>query len=158
MAGGLSFRQNVLDPPKPAGIPDRLGTLGLVNATDGAEATASINKLHGTSIELVSAYIANYAHSSPYHNVKTTVWVGRAANQEAAIELINKMAEAITRGGSGFSNLQRLTVAGQDIFQVRGPGGAHFFYNSRKSPEEVIWLTIEAAETSEILEEAIKTF
>jgi hypothetical protein len=68
------------------------------------------------------------------------------------------MTEGITKGGSVFSNLQQLTVSGHTVFRVAGPGGEHYYYNSRKTSEEVIWLTIESADTLTILEEAIKIF
>lgn len=68
------------------------------------------------------------------------------------------MVTGIERGGSGFSNPQRLTIAGHEVFQVQGPGGKHFFCNSGEVRESVVWLTIEAANAMLLLEQAVNTF
>ncbi len=149
----FSFGQNVLAPAK-QGVPERLGTLELVGSIEGPEALAQINRLHGTDIELVSAYIVKYAHG----NERATVWAGKTASSHARAELTERMLQAIEKGGSGFSNLQRLSIADHEVLQVDGPGGKHFFYNSSKRGEEVVWLTIDAADTLPIVKEALKTF
>lgn len=135
-------------------MPERLGTLQLIGVTEGSEAMAQVNRLHGTNIKLVSAYIAEYGHG----NERVTVWVGRAESRDAATELTGRMVDAIEKGGAGFNNLQRLTIAGHQVFQVDGPGGEHFFYSSREQPERVIWLIVEAVDALPILEQALKNF
>ncbi len=150
----FSFGQNVLAPQKQLGVPEQLGTLELIGTIEGSEALAQIRRLHGTEIKLVSAYIAEYAHG----NERATVWVGRTESRDAAVELIMKMLQAIEKGGSGFSNLQRLEIAGREVFRVDGPGGKHFFYHSKELRTEVVWLTVEAADALPILEQALETF
>ena len=151
----FSFGQNVLAPQKQAGVPERLGTLELVSIIEGSEALAQIEKLHGTDINLVEAQVATYARGS---TERITVWVSRAESSDAAVELTRMMVEGINRGNSVFSNLRRLTVSSHEVFQVDGPGGEHFFYNSREPRERVVWLAIEAGDTRLILEQVIKTF
>ena len=46
------------------GVPEQLGTLELIGSSEGSEALAQISRLHGTDIELVSAYIVEYAHGN----------------------------------------------------------------------------------------------
>ncbi len=150
----FSFGQNVLAPQKQPGVPERLGTLELIGTIEGAEALAQVNRLHGTDIELVSAYIAEYAHGDE----RVTVWAGRTESSNAGTEFTKRMLQAIEKGGSGFSNLQRMIIADQEVFQVDGPGGEHFFYNSKEPKGQIVWLTIEAADPLSILEQAIKTF
>ncbi len=150
----FSFGQNVLAPQEQMDVPQRLGTLELISSTQGSAALAQVNRLHGTDIELVSAYIAEYARG----NERVTVWVGRAENSSAGAELTEIMLQAIENGGSPFSNLKRLYVADHEVFRVDGPGGEHFFYNSIESGEEVVWLTVEETDGLLILEEALKTF
>ncbi len=110
----FSFGQNVLAPREQLDVPEQLGTLELVSSIEGSEAMARISRLHGTGIELVSAYIAEYAHGTE----RVTVWVGRAESSNAGAELIKRMLQAIEKGGSGFTNLQRLTIADYEVFQV----------------------------------------
>ena len=114
----------------------------LISNIEGADATAQISRLHGTDIELVSSYIAEYVHS----NERSIIWVGSTESSEAGAELTRRMIQAIEKGGPVFSNLQHLTIAGHEVFQVNGPGGEHFFYNSREAEEDIVWLTIESAD------------
>ncbi len=150
----FSFGQNVLAPQKQLEVPEQLGTLELIGSIEGSEALAQIGRLHGTDIKLVDAYIAEYAHGTE----RVTVWVGRAESSNAGAELIKRMLQAIEKGGSGFTNLQRLTITDHEVFRVEGPGGEHFFYNSREPREAVVWLTVEAADALPILEQVLKTF
>jgi hypothetical protein len=150
----FSFGQNILAPQKQPSVPKQLGTLELIGSSEGSEAVAQIGRLHGTDIKLVSAYIAEYA----YGNERVTVWVGKTESSDAGAELTRRMLQAIEKGGSGFSNLQRLSIAGHEVFRVEGPGGEHFFYNSREPRETIVWLTVEATDALPILEQVVKTF
>ncbi|MCL5074659.1 MAG: hypothetical protein M1136_03270 [Chloroflexi bacterium] len=147
----FSFGQNVLAPREQVRVPGRFGPLELVSKVEGSETLAQVRRLHGTDVNLVTAYIAEYAHGGE----RVTVWVGGAESESVAAELTRRMIEGIERGGAGFGNLQRLTIAGHGIFQVEGPGGKHFFYNSK---EKVVWLTVEAADAMVVVERALKTF
>lgn len=155
----LSFGRDVLSPSKQGGMPERIGNLELVSTVAGAQALAQIDRLHGTDIKLVTAYIAEYVYDR-YERQHATVWVGVAESGEAAAQLLSRMIEGIARGDSGFANLKKVAVAGQDIFQVDGPEGKHFFYQPREGAERVIWVSIEAADASirPILEQAVKVF
>ena len=150
----FSFGQNVLPQQKPMNVPEQLGTLELVSSFEGLEALAQINELHGTDISLLNAYTAVYAHS----NKKVTVWVGRSESSDAAARLTRIMADGIARGNPEFGNLQQLTIADHDIYQVEGAGGKHYFYQSEVDGDTVVWLSIEADDTVPILEQTIKYF
>lgn len=150
----LSFGQNVLAPQKSMLAPERLGDLHLVSTVEGPEAMKGVNRLHGTDIGLTNAYIVEYATGTE----RATVWVGNAESRDAAAGLFRKMIEGIEKGGSGFNNLQRLTITGLEVFRVDGPGGEHFFYISREKQESVVWLILNAADTLPIMEQAVKTF
>ena len=104
----FSFGQNVMSPQKQEGVPEQLGRLELVSSIGGSNALSQINKLHGTNIDLVTAYIANYARGSE----RVTIWVGNAETSDNASELITIMVEGIDDGNPTFSNLQRLNVVG----------------------------------------------
>jgi hypothetical protein len=154
----FSFGQNIEVPRKWADIPERLGMLELVSSVEGSEAIEQVSQLHGNDFGLVEAYIVSYASS----NERITTWVGRAESSDAAAELTSRMAERITKGNSGFSNLKRLTIAegyhSHEVFQVDGPEGQHFFYLSRELADGVVWLSIEASDIALILEQAVNTF
>ncbi len=142
-------------------MPERLGDLLLVGTLEGSDAMARVNQLHGTDIELVNAYIAEYARASNSNrngDEWLTVWVGGTESTDAAADLMRRMTEGIERGGSGFSNLQRLTISGHEVLRVAGPGGQHFFYISREQRESVVWLILEAHDALPILEQAVQDF
>lgn len=153
----FSFGQNVLAPVKQGGVPENLGDLKLASQIKGTEALAQINKLHGTEILLVDAFIARYApvYASSAH---VTIWVGKAKDSDTAAELLRRMTTGIANGNPSFSNLKKLSLAGQEVFQVEGPGGQHFFYRSQKTEEAVVWLTVETHDAMSILEQTLRTF
>lgn len=130
--------------------------------TEGAQALAQVNQLHGTTIDLKDAYIAVYSHDfNPYHNDKArvTVWVGTARSNDSAAGLLKRMVAGISNGGTPFSKPKRLTVGGYEIYQVTGLGGDHFFYQSPNNGQRVIWLTVEeAGNTISIVEQALDEF
>lgn len=156
----FSFGQNVLSWQKPADVPASLGKMEMVSNFKGSEALAQVNKLHGADIRLAEASILQYAHKDPYHNEneKVTVWIGKAETAAAASELLERMTSGILKGGSGFRNLQKLSVGGQEILKVDGPGGNHYFYIPKSSQDKVIWLAIQNAKDNAVLEMAVKAF
>lgn len=149
----FSFDQNVLKPQNSA-VPERWQMLELVSTVEGDEAMSGVNRLHGTEINLVSAYIANYAGGTE----RVTAWVGSVGNAQTAAEILRMMVEGIAKGGAGFSNLRQMTIADHDVFRVDGPGGEHIFYISREQPDRIVWLTVNAADVLPILETGIKIF
>ncbi len=151
---GLSFGLNVLVPRMQRDAPERLGNLHLVSTVEGPEALKGVSRLHGTDIGLTNAYIVEYAIGTE----RATVWVGNAESRDAAAGLTRRMVDSISEGGSVFNNLQRLIVTDLEVFQVDGPGGRHYFYNSGKQREAVVWLAIEADDPLPILKEAVKIF
>ena len=120
---------------------------------------AQVSKLHGTDIELVSATIAHYDGGGE----GATVWVGTAESRLAASALLDAMVTGIgSAGSSGFTNMKQLSLAqaynNLNVFQVDGPGGKHYFYLSAKTPERVVWVTVQASNSLAILEGAVKIF
>lgn len=147
----LSFSGTVLDRPRESTAPEHWGTLRLVSRAEGPEALAQISRLHGSDLDLVSAYVAHYANERE----RVMVWVGKAENGSQATALTRKMAQALGKGGTGFGSAQPLTIDGREVFQVEGPGGKHFFYSSQ---ERVVWLSVEVGNARALLEQAINIF
>lgn len=150
----LSFGQNVLEPQQNVGVPKQLHRLELVSVVEGDEALRSVSRLHGTDIKLTSASILEYARG----NEQGTVWIGGTDSREEADQLIQLMIAGVEKGGTGFSNLQRLTIAGHRVLRVDGPGGDHFFYNSRKTEGQVVWLTLNVTDVLPVIEETLRNF
>ncbi|MBI4266782.1 MAG: hypothetical protein HY668_00235 [Chloroflexi bacterium] len=148
------FGRNVLAPAKPLTAPQYVGSLKLVRQVGGAEALSEIDRLHGTSIGLTTALIADYGGGSE----RLMVWVGGTGSHDAATDLMNRMVNGIRKGGTGFTGLRRTGVSGLDIWQVDGPDGSSFFYISPGREDSVVWLTIQGSDVAALLESAIKAF
>lgn len=154
---GFGFVRYVLSPPESSSsAPQYVGSLKLTSLVEGADAQSQINKLHGTSISLENAYIADYR--PPYGGEQLMVWVGEAGSKTAAVDLINRMVEGIKRGGSPFSNPRQVRVAGHDVWQTDGTGGSFYFYISPEDDGRVVWLSIEGKGGAALLEAAVKAF
>jgi len=155
---GYGFTRYVLAPVGSSSVPEYVGSLGITNRVEGQEAETEINKLHGTDITLKNAYIAQY--SGRYGGAHLQVWVGETGSPAEAQELIQRMAIAINKGTSPFSNPREETVAGRKLWQTDGPDGSFFFYESQELPTRVVWLSIEHTEgtTEAILASALKVF
>ncbi|MFH0941981.1 MAG: hypothetical protein V1823_03030 [Chloroflexota bacterium] len=153
---GYGFGKYVLAPPESSAVPQYVGSLKLTSLVEGTEARSQINRLHGTSISLENAFIAEY--EPPYGGEHLMVWVGEAGSEAAAVDLINRMVEGINRGGAGFSNPRQVPVAGHDVWQADGAGGNFFFYKSLEPGDRVVWLTIKASNSAALLERAVREF
>jgi hypothetical protein len=148
-----SFSFNVLGTDQ-SDNPDDLGTLQLVGKVQGEEALREIDQLHGLGIEMEDAYVVRYVRG----NEKGTVWVGITSDRAAAADLTDRMRVAIEDGNEAFGEVQAVTVAGQDIYSVKGPGGDHFFYQSQRSSNEVVWIQTNAADVLAFVRDAVKKY
>ncbi len=152
---GGSFGMNVLAPAQGTPtIPRYLGSLALDHSMQGEEAMDEINKLHRTNIKLVNAVIAQYGTG----NDMVMVWLGRAESRQAALDLITDMVKGIEKGTSTFSNPSQIKVGNYPVWQVDGPGGKFFFYESKDSDSRVVWVSVQSKNYNEILERAVKAF
>lgn len=157
----FSFQKNVLAPVSRPGVPGILAGMKLRSVTEGEEAMARVNQLHGTGIELSDAFIAEYSYDfNAYqtNNDHVTVWVGEAESGEAAKQLTERMIRGIEKGTSVFGKPELITTAGQEVYQVRGPGGEHFFYISKKNAKQVIWAIISSSNPSTFLNAIVAGF
>lgn len=150
------FGRYVLAPVQSSAVPQYVGSLRLASHVEGTEALTEINRLHGTSISLQNAFIAEY--KAEYGGDHLTVWAGNAGSDPAAADLISRMVKGIERGGTGFTNLRQVKVAGHDVWQADGVGGNFFFYKSSETGDRVIWLTIEGSDSVSLLESAVRVF
>lgn len=154
---GYAFGRYVLVPPtSSSGAPQYVGSLKLARLIEGEEALSQINRLHGTSIGLKKAFIAEYQPA--YGGEHLMVWAGEASSEAAAEELIRLMVEGIKRGGAGFANPREVQMAGHTHWQADGDGGGFFFYRSREPGDRVVWLTIQGGGSAALLESAVKLF
>jgi len=87
--------------------------------------------LHQGSPQITEARVAHYEQGG-------VIWTGTAASQDAARGQLEAMAQAIGKGGSPFSNLQEVSLAGRLVFAVSDGDTTHYFF---RSGAQVIWIT-----------------
>ncbi len=161
---GSSFGINVLGARKHPGVPEKLMEMRLGNYVSGSEALSQVNQLHGTGIQITGAIIADYSHDfNPYHksnDERVDVWIGKTSTVADANVLVSQMYQAVQEGkrNTPFSNPRKVTVDGQELAQLDGPGGTHFFYAAAQPTPRIIWLTIKSANPDAVLSEVLKDF
>ncbi len=140
VATGLwSAAGNQASTPAPA----ELAGYNLVSAVAGPEAIADINRLHGTGIEIIDAWIGRYQGDGG-------VWVSRASDEAKARELLDEMVTNIEDGGSPFSGLTPQEFQGMPVYAVRDARQVHYFY---QQDTQVVWVaTPPGAEESFLLD------
>ncbi len=123
--------------------PGELAGYYLVGAVTGPEAIDDIDRLHGTGIEIVDAWIGRYQGDGG-------VWVSRASDEAKAQELLDDMVSNIQDGGSPFSGLTRQEFQGMPVYAVRDARQVHYFYLQET---QVVWVaTPPGAEESFLLD------
>jgi hypothetical protein len=78
-------------------LPTSLGPLKLQSWLEGEGARASINRLHGKPIPMVSGLVAQYGANSDGLESKATLWLSEAKNDSEAEKLLEKMVEGLKR-------------------------------------------------------------
>ncbi len=131
--------------------PTQLGNLDFQSKVDGEQALAEVSQLHGENISLASASIIYYGSGQEH----ASVWVGKASSEQAADDLLQRMASAIKKSGGAFTNLQQISVNGQSVYQVNGPDGQHFFF---AKGDKVIWLIVQSPQPRSILSATMEEF
>ncbi len=123
--------------------PGELAGYSLVGAMAGPEAIDSINRLHGTAIDIVDAWVGHYQDDGG-------VWVSRASDEAMARQLLDDMVTNIQEGDSPFYGLTPQEFQGVPVFVVRDGRQAHYFYQQET---QVVWVaTPPGAEESFLLD------
>jgi HAMP domain-containing protein len=112
--------------------PKELAGYHLVQAVAGPEAIDEVNRLHGTDIEIVDAWIGLYEDGGE-------VWVSRASDEAKARELLDDMSSNIRDGDSPFRGLTRQEFQGVPVYAVTDARQVHFFY---QTGAQVVWLAV----------------
>jgi hypothetical protein len=120
--------------------------LELVEWISGDEATKSINKLHGTPIDVVTGFIAKY--KGPHE--KATIWVSEAKSQELADEQITIMIQKMKENKrSPFSHYRDVYVKGSKVIAFDGMRQTHYVFRDDKW---VYWISADAKRIDLILQ------
>lgn len=130
-------------PPGSDLTPPDIG-LDLKSFVAGAEALASIERLHGKSIALVDGYIAEYSQGA----LRATIWLGRARTEGDAVRLFENMDAKM--GDSGvFTPSEDRVVRDIPMKFTSGMGMSHYYFHLGK---DVYWISLMGDDERALLE------
>jgi hypothetical protein len=129
-------------------LPTSLGPLKLQSWLEGEGARASINRLHGKPIPMVSGLVAQYGANSDGLESKATLWLSEAKNDSEAEKLLEKMVEGLKKGGPSFGHYRSWKQGDQIIHRVYGNGQKHVLF--QRGPW-IIWLAYDPGLPDEVV-------
>lgn len=109
-------------------LPATLAGAPMTDEVTGSQAIQQISSLHGTDMPMVSAEIGQYA------NGRLTVWMSTESDPAGAADMVVRMRERISGGGSPFDP-PRPFAAEPGVWTTRGMGQMHFFF----ARGDVVW-------------------
>lgn len=112
-------------------LPATLAGASMTDEVTGPQAIRQIASLHGTDFPIVSAEIGQYADG------RLTVWMSTESDAAGAADMVARMGERISGGGSPFAP-PRPFEAEPGVWITRGMGQVHFFF---ARGDAVWWLT-----------------
>ena len=110
--------------------PQEIAGYRLRGTLDGPVAVASMERLHGEEIDIVTGWIANYEGGG-------TIWLAEAADEEAAGRLLKAMTDRIADGNESFAHLQGEEYRGLTVYSVLGQGQRHYYYARGR---QLVWV------------------
>jgi len=112
------------------GAPQEIAGYRLQGTLSGSEAVASMERLHGEEIGIVTGWIARYEDGG-------TIWLAEAADNETAGRLVQAMTDRIADGNESFTRLQTAKHEGLTIYSVLGQGQRHYYYAQDR---QLVWI------------------
>jgi hypothetical protein len=135
-------------------FPQTLGNLTLIENYSGEQAYNEIKNMHLGDFDFIEGYVAGYWGDS---GSSAKLWVSLFHTETESKKIVERMTDAISRGGTPFSIPLEVTVNNTEnkIYWSVGLGQEHYYWANGRL---VIWMALEeldVAETNEILIEAI---
>ena len=110
--------------------PQDIAGYRLQGTLSGPAAVASMQRLHGQEIDIVTGWIARYENGG-------MIWLAEAADNEAAGRLVQAMTDRIADGNESFAHLQTENHEGLTVYSVLGQGQRHYYYAQGK---QMVWV------------------
>lgn len=128
-------------------LPREVEGIPLVELQSGQEALKSINRLHGTSIEVVDGYVATYQKGAE----KVQVWISRAASEEKARELVEIMTQKM-QDNPVFEKPERFDIKGRTFYFTTGAGMQNYYW---AQGTDVYWVGVVSPNEMKIIQKFI---
>lgn len=126
-------------------LPQSIAGMELVQAIEGDEAAAIIDRLHHGTVSTRANAIGEYEGGGR----SATYYVSLYDDSGQAVQAMEDMAAVMSGGGHGFSHLMKRTADGEEFYMALGQGQAHYFF---ARGAELVWLAVDM----EVAEGAVK--
>ncbi|MBS4025567.1 MAG: hypothetical protein KGZ96_07825 [Clostridia bacterium] len=131
-------------------VPHKVGSFDLVGLETGPEALDNINRLHGTKIDIIDGYVAQYANE----NSSFVLWMSESRDDKEARYLFDIMDEKMPNSPM-FKNRTELDFEGRSLIYVTGAGMENYYWvEGRKN----YWVGIFTGDEMEILQLVVENF
>lgn len=128
-------------------FPYELGGLDLTYEKSGKEAEDQIKNMHIGEFDILKGYVAQYDDSS---GRSAFFWVATLENETNALNLIERMTAAISKGGTPFSTPYKVYVNQPDadyVYYTYGTGQDHYYWYK---DEIMVWVALTNFDDNEI--------
>lgn len=119
-------------------IPEELAGLKLQHQMSGEEAVQDISKLHGTNIEVVNGYIAQYSDGRR----EAFLWISESKDEADAKMLLEAMDAKMPRSPV-FGNHRTEEKGGRTYHYVDGAGMQNYYW---QQDHLVVWIGVKGGE------------
>ena len=127
-------------------FPQQLAGMSLTNAISGPDAIKEVSQLHGSNIEVKTAYVVAYQGSG---GLSMNIWFSEAKDEKDAKGLFVAMDSKMPTT-QAFQNYKTVTVDGKQFKFVTGMGQEHYYW---QTGNRVIWVSIGGKNTAEVLKQ-----
>jgi len=134
-------------------LPPRLGEWDLSAAVTGEAARLQVEQLHGKALGegIIAAWVGWYGvegGGQPH----ATVWVSRSPSDSSAHELLERMTDRISEGGSPFTGLRPMENQAREGYALDGMGQTHYYF---LVGTDLYWLAVDPGQAEAVLSELI---
>jgi hypothetical protein len=126
-------------------LPESIAGMALVQAIEGDEAAAIIDRLHHGNVATQANAIGEYQGGGR----SATYYVSLYDDSGQAAQAMEDMAAVMSGGGHGFSHLMKRTAGEREFYMALGQGQAHYFF-AREAM--LVWLAVDM----DVAERAVK--
>lgn len=127
-------------------FPPQLAGMNLKSAVSGQEAIQSVSQLHGTNIQIKTAYVVSYQGND---GSNMTVWFSEGKDEKDAKDLFKAMDVKMPKS-QAFQNYKDVTINGKQYKFVTGMGQDHYYWLNGK---RVMWVAVGGKNSADVLKQ-----
>lgn len=134
-------------------LPPQLGPWTLSASVTGEAARLEVEQLHGKALGegFTEAWVGHYGVERG-GQPRATVWISRSPGEGPARELLRRMTDRISEGGSPFTGLRPMTSPSVEGYALDGMGQTHYYF---QVGTDLYWLAVDPVQAEVVLDDLI---